>query len=386
VDGISNNEIPAEQFVFYFSVDDQSVGMAGTHVNHQVVRQQAAGDRFVTNGFTIWGPPGVLFGGGPPTAITGPVFAGPMNLLSANQTRYNETPTIQPVQFNTFVSPVPGATNIDDMDALEITPLDLNGDFAQDMPLYFSLDAASPDLTLVPGGATGADIFVAPPVPPPIALFNLYAPFAMLGLTPQDEVDALAVWDRNGDMQAAPGVDYAIFSLAPGSPTLVQMGFSPADVLATAFTGAVPKLYVPAAQLGLLPTDNIDGLDVEPFAGPASVEVWEEIIEEPLIGDYNDNGVVDAADYVMWRETFRGPGIPPPSLVADGDGDGDVDEHDYEVWRAHFGQTAVLVAGSNVDIVASGGIPEPTAFYLICVYYTIMFFVLRRGVRGALGR
>ena len=43
-----------------------------------------------------------------------------------------------------------------------------------------------------------------------------------------------------------------------------------------------------------------------------------------LAGDYNSNGVVDAADYVVWRK-----GLGTTYTQAD-----------YDVWRAHFGQTA----------------------------------------------
>jgi hypothetical protein len=54
-----------------------------------------------------------------------------------------------------------------------------------------------------------------------------------------------------------------------------------------------------------------------------------------LPGDYNQNGVVDAADYVAWRNTLGQSGS---GLGADGNGNGRIDAGDYAVWRAHFGQ------------------------------------------------
>jgi hypothetical protein len=63
--------------------------------------------------------------------------------------------------------------------------------------------------------------------------------------------------------------------------------------------------------------------------------------ETPTVtGDYNSNGTVDAADYVVWRKSDgqTGAGLP-----ADGDGDGDVDADDYNVWRANFGRTAIAM-------------------------------------------
>ncbi len=56
------------------------------------------------------------------------------------------------------------------------------------------------------------------------------------------------------------------------------------------------------------------------------------------LGDYNQNGVVDAADYVLWRGQLGTTGVTPYS-GADGSGNGSVGPEDYGVWRAHFGQT-----------------------------------------------
>ena len=54
----------------------------------------------------------------------------------------------------------------------------------------------------------------------------------------------------------------------------------------------------------------------------------------PIGGDYNKNTVVDAADYLVWRNTL---GLPAPTCRADGDDSGTIDELDYEWWRARFG-------------------------------------------------
>jgi hypothetical protein len=62
-----------------------------------------------------------------------------------------------------------------------------------------------------------------------------------------------------------------------------------------------------------------------------------------LTGDYNGNGTVDAADYVVWRKSVgqTGAGLP-----ADGDGDMDVDDNDRLVWRENFGRTAPAPAAT----------------------------------------
>jgi hypothetical protein len=51
-----------------------------------------------------------------------------------------------------------------------------------------------------------------------------------------------------------------------------------------------------------------------------------------LLGDYNDNGSVDAADYVLWRD--GGP------LNNEGASPNVVDQADYDFWRGRFGASS----------------------------------------------
>jgi hypothetical protein len=70
-------------------------------------------------------------------------------------------------------------------------------------------------------------------------------------------------------------------------------------------------------------------------------------------GDYNGNGVVDGADYVVWRKR-SGTAFQLPNEVA-GVTPGQVTQHDYVAWRARFGNTSGSGAGS------AAAIPEPTS-------------------------
>jgi phospholipase/lecithinase/hemolysin len=92
-------------------------------------------------------------------------------------------------------------------------------------------------------------------------------------------------------------------------------------------------------------------------------------------GDYNQNGAVDAADYVVWRDTRgqTGTGLP-----ADGNGDRQIDAADYNVWRANFGATVVAGTASKLESV-----PEPaTVFVPLTVLLTAQLFRISRRFRG----
>ena len=71
-------------------------------------------------------------------------------------------------------------------------------------------------------------------------------------------------------------------------------------------------------------------------------------------GDYNGNGTVDAADYVLWRK--GGP------LANEVDTPGTVNAADYTAWRARFGNSG---SGSGLDAVSNAPVPEPATLLLL---------------------
>lgn len=85
---------------------------------------------------------------------------------------------------------------------------------------------------------------------------------------------------------------------------------------------------------------------------------------QQLKGDFNADGIVDGADYTVWRDNL-GAGNEA-NLSWNGDGLFGVDEGDYEVWAANYGATLVP---------AGAVVPEPTAVLLAVV-----------GVAAAAGR
>jgi glucose/arabinose dehydrogenase len=81
----------------------------------------------------------------------------------------------------------------------------------------------------------------------------------------------------------------------------------------------------------------------------------------PFQGDYNDDGVVNAADYVVWRNS-QGEAVDL-GIGADGNHDGMVDQLDYDLWLANFGDS-ILPAASGDGGGAVASIPEPTGLLM----------------------
>ncbi|MCA9240809.1 MAG: hypothetical protein KDA37_11440, partial [Planctomycetales bacterium] len=81
--------------------------------------------------------------------------------------------------------------------------------------------------------------------------------------------------------------------------------------------------------------------------------------------DFNGNGVVDAADYTIWRDNL---GLSSTATLADGDanGDGDVTQADYLLWRDNYGVTASAIIG------LAAATPEPTGLALILLSGSVL--------------
>jgi hypothetical protein len=76
-----------------------------------------------------------------------------------------------------------------------------------------------------------------------------------------------------------------------------------------------------------------------------------------VTGDYNGDGVVDAADYTVWRDTF-GQTVFWEGDGADGDQSGMIDQGDYEFWKQHYGDVIAAPMGLG------SAVPEPTSAWL----------------------
>ncbi|MGD9637382.1 MAG: hypothetical protein AB7U97_29185 [Pirellulales bacterium] len=133
--------------------------------------------------------------------------------------------------------------------------------------------------------------------------------------------------------------------------------------------------------------DNIGGsrdLQLEFLLAGDTVErlgvVAYDAIAASVLGDYNGNGIVDTADYTLWRDKL---GAPAGSLAnRDPSNSGVINAGDYTYWKTRFGATSG--AGSGAITSAANTVPEPAASWIAvlgCV--TVGSACRRRGVHAS---
>ena len=121
-----------------------------------------------------------------------------------------------------------------------------------------------------------------------------------------------------------------------------------------------PALRTPQGQVLRL---NLSPLNVSQIAAflntlTDSTLLNSSLFSDPFVtlpGDYSGDGIVNQADYDLWRSNFG----DTTSLLADGNGDNVVDAGDYVVWRNNLGRTWLdLATGAGSSLIPSS-VPEP---------------------------
>jgi fibronectin-binding autotransporter adhesin len=75
------------------------------------------------------------------------------------------------------------------------------------------------------------------------------------------------------------------------------------------------------------------------------------------MGDFNGDGMVNLADYTVWRDNLGGP---ESALNGNGSGNATVGSEDYALWKTNFG------AGSgSVQSLGSATVPEPSSIVVL---------------------
>jgi hypothetical protein len=226
--------------------------------------------------------------------------------------------------------------------------------------------------------------------------------------TYRDNIDALLAADSLYASTASDGtpvdsqmVDYKTFALAAknGQKTFIlthskvltytyentietadelmqSLGISPT---AYAATGLGTLSYYRKADAGNFHVLGANGVTADDHA--AHLRYIGDFLEDlplaklnsPLGGDYNNDGTIDAADYVVWRKTY---GTRAPLVNDGGVSPGVTDFNDYNFWRSRYGMSA----GSGNSLEAAA-IPEPTS--LFSFWAVVICVVLLNRLRSA---
>ncbi len=78
------------------------------------------------------------------------------------------------------------------------------------------------------------------------------------------------------------------------------------------------------------------------------IELWSATFVEaaPLAGDFNRDGVVDGADFLLWQRNL-GAAANPYGAGADGDQSGRVGSGDLDVWKGNYGPAVPALAAAT---------------------------------------
>jgi hypothetical protein len=173
----------------------------------------------------------------------------------------------------------------------------------------------------------------------------------------------------------ASGTSYISDDLSAGTPGDLSSAIAIADhqsnffqfVGTSTFAGKSQILVTTDAFLnGLLATD---GISLTSFT-----QRFAQTGAPGLLGDYNQDGKVDAADYVIWRNNSGTLNVLPNDAFG-----GVIGPSQYNQWRSHFGQSAGT--GSDLGPVA---VPEPVAGSMAVV--AILAICFRRALRQQRGQ
>jgi streptogramin lyase len=81
------------------------------------------------------------------------------------------------------------------------------------------------------------------------------------------------------------------------------------------------------------------------FFSPKGIVVIPQILDDDLPGDFNDDGIVNAADYVAWRNNPNG----------------DYDADDYAIWQENYGRTR------ETGSATGRAVPEPASLMIVAI-------------------
>jgi hypothetical protein len=99
-----------------------------------------------------------------------------------------------------------------------------------------------------------------------------------------------------------------------------------------------------------------------PIPDDISGGVFDVVQDFAVAGDFNADGNVDAADYVVWRKGLGTTYTPD----------------DYVDWRGNFGRTAGIGLGLTRMVSSNAGVPEPDTLLLLLLSWPIAWLNVGR--------
>lgn len=168
-------------------------------------------------------------------------------------------------------------------------------------------------------------------------------PSLVLGIDPENPGGASSHVDVSGVASLSGTL---VLSLESGFASLVGQSLN--LITAGNVIGTFDSIVLPPVpndlQVGLVYTST--GLSIQVSSVP-----------DGLPGDFNNDGIVDAADYTRWRDGLG-------TLYT---------QADYDTWKSHFGQQRIVGSGS----LASAA-PEPSAILLLLATASAVCSMRRR--------
>jgi hypothetical protein len=195
------------------------------------------------------------------------------------------------------------------------------------------------------------------------------------------QIDGYAVYSQSGSLQPANGKwfslnDRGVTGWEEASPAATAVSELAQNATLTLTPGSgydLGELYKSVGGTQDLRVEFLQlGQDL-PSNGIVVYGPFGSVSSPGLAGDYNNNGVVDAGDYVLWRKKNGTSGPLSNDPIG-----GTIGQAQYNQWRAHFGQT--LGSGTALGS-GSASVPEPSACLLaICACLIACCGTRTRGI------
>src|SRR5262245_40045903 len=158
----------------------------------------------------------------------------------------------------------------------------------------------------------------------PFVFYSIKSPSGALNSSPAVWKSITDLYDVSGNGFIDPAFNWT--KISSTTAELTEGAFSgPGGSLAAFRSVTLGSIWNPA----LYPSHDLTFSVLKADMSPVTITVVPSVV-----GDYDGNKIVNGLDYNTWRQSFGST----TSLAADGNLNGIVDAADYVIYRDHFGQ------------------------------------------------